>query len=271
VSNQALSTDSAAVFTSTVERGAIRYEAVEIRPVATELLISQSDLQRFDRPAADAAFPLEYAFHLLGDFRGKTVVDLGCGDGANVTILASLGARVIAVDPSYEELKQAAERLRANRVRDKATLIHSEGGRIPVADASVDRILCVAQLHNADCVGLARQIRRILKPGGISVFVAPLVGLRWLKGLKNHLRALDCGIDLQSSLTLEQAQSVSRAVGREGRRREFKLTSRVLECIGAQSLRTMRKSHELDAWILRRFAFARALASSLVWEARKES
>ena len=32
--------------------------------------------------AAHPPFALEYAFHLLGDVNGKTVLDLGCGTGS---------------------------------------------------------------------------------------------------------------------------------------------------------------------------------------------
>ena len=31
----------------------------------------------------DTSYSLEYAYHLLGDVAGKTVVDYGCGDGEN--------------------------------------------------------------------------------------------------------------------------------------------------------------------------------------------
>ncbi|HPL30401.1 MAG TPA: class I SAM-dependent methyltransferase, partial [Anaerolineae bacterium] len=41
-----------------------------------------------------------YALSLLGDVRGCTVIDLGCGRGSNSVLLAQRGAYVIACDIS---------------------------------------------------------------------------------------------------------------------------------------------------------------------------
>ena len=35
--------------------------------------------RRYENPPADTCFPLEYAYHLLGDPRDKTVLEYGCG------------------------------------------------------------------------------------------------------------------------------------------------------------------------------------------------
>jgi hypothetical protein len=74
----------------------------------------------------------------------------------------------------------------------------------------------------------------------------------------------------QRVLTPQEIEAASRAVGRPGRRREFMLTSQLLEHIGVRSALTIEKSYQVDAWILNRFAFARAFASTWVWEACKE-
>src|SRR5438552_18935790 len=86
---------------SEVERG--RSEAAHTRLVPT-------DVTPYLDPPADTPFPLRYAFYLLGDVRGKTVVDLGCGSGENLAPLLARGARVIAVDLS-QELVDVARKL----------------------------------------------------------------------------------------------------------------------------------------------------------------
>ena len=109
MSNHALSTDSEASPVSPAEREWIPYDTVEIRAIASELVIPQSDFRRLDCPSAEALFPLEYAFHLLGDFREKTVVDLGCGPGELTLSLSERwpGARVTGIDSSPEMIDKA--------------------------------------------------------------------------------------------------------------------------------------------------------------------
>jgi len=49
------------------------------------------NIARYLNPAPDAAFPLEYAFYLLGDVRGLTVLDYGCGAGATLCFWLPVG------------------------------------------------------------------------------------------------------------------------------------------------------------------------------------
>jgi predicted RNA methylase len=67
-----------------VERSA--FEASHINETA--LLADDEDLKRYMDPPADTCYPLEYAYHLLGDARGKLVLDYGCGDGIHTLTLA---------------------------------------------------------------------------------------------------------------------------------------------------------------------------------------
>lgn len=260
MSNTALQTKREHALTDVLDYELLHYDKIPVRAVVSDLAVRPSYLLEFDNPPADTAIPLAYAFHLLGDVHGKTVVDLGCGNGLNTVVLATLGARVIAVDDSERNLKVATKRICANGVAGRVTLVRSESGGIPVASGVVDRVLCADTLHRDGCILTARQIRRILKPGGAAVFVGRLAGFEWARTITGA-----------QSLTREDALRVSRAVGRGSCRREFMLTSRLLERIGLQSSEAMRRAHALDAWLLGRFAIARKAARALVWEARKES
>jgi len=232
------------------------FSKVTVRAVLSDLVIPQSYLRRMGDPQRETPFPLEYAFYLLGDFAGKTVIDLACGEGLNAVTLASLGAKVIAVDRSDENLRRTRERALANDVQDNIALFQSDPGNIPFVQGIVDSVLCVTKsLHN-EFLTVARQIRKILKPGGTAVFIAPLASVAWLRPLRSL-----------PGLTLQQAESISRAVGRCGRRREFSLTSRVLERARVR----WKKSRPVDTRILARFVFAPAFASTVVWEGLKEA
>ena len=71
---------------------------------------------RYLAPPQDTVYPLEYAFHLLGDINGKVVLEYGCGEGPNIVVLSRRGAKVIGVDISSEMLALAKQRMIANRV-----------------------------------------------------------------------------------------------------------------------------------------------------------
>jgi ubiquinone/menaquinone biosynthesis C-methylase UbiE len=58
------------------------------------------------------------ALHRLVDFRGKRVVEIGCGDGRLTWRYADLAAAVLALDPKPEEIDRAmARRPEALRAR----------------------------------------------------------------------------------------------------------------------------------------------------------
>src|SRR3972149_5538370 len=50
--------------------------------------------------------PGEDRLRLLGDIRGKKVIDMGCGGGQNAVALAKMGAKVTAVDFSCEQINR---------------------------------------------------------------------------------------------------------------------------------------------------------------------
>src|SRR5688500_8469656 len=68
------------------------------------LLMSAEMIARYYAPAETTPYALEYAYHLLGDVTGKTVLEFGCGDGMNTVMLAKRGAKVIAFDISADSL-----------------------------------------------------------------------------------------------------------------------------------------------------------------------
>jgi 2-polyprenyl-3-methyl-5-hydroxy-6-metoxy-1,4-benzoquinol methylase len=235
----------------------------------SSLVMPKWNIERYRRPSAATPFPLEFAFHLLGDIQDKTVLDLGCGDGLNTTILASLGANVVSVDISDKSLDVTYDRADANGVADRITPIHSDAADMPVEDASVDRVLCAAILHHVDVVGTARQIHRVLKPNGVAVFEEPMTGPEWVCAIKRWLPKNPAATDDECPLTLDQVRAVSDAVGRHGESRYFGVVARVTDRFGFSSMKALTRVHRLDAWLLKTVPNASAFASPLVWEARK--
>ncbi|HET7435893.1 MAG TPA: class I SAM-dependent methyltransferase [Thermoanaerobaculia bacterium] len=64
-------------------------------------------------------------FEHLGDLKGKTVLDIGCGSGPYIVEALRRGAaKVIGLDPAPRMLEIAAARLDAGKMRDRAELLH---------------------------------------------------------------------------------------------------------------------------------------------------
>src|SRR5580700_8485780 len=83
--------------------------------------LQQAQIDRYMNPPADTPYGLEYAFHLLGDVQGKTVIDLGCGTGENIIPLLKRGARVIGMDISPDMIAIARRRLQDANLEAKLT------------------------------------------------------------------------------------------------------------------------------------------------------
>jgi ubiquinone/menaquinone biosynthesis C-methylase UbiE len=102
----------------------------------------------------------------LGVVPSETVLDAGCGTG-NLTreLLARLSpaGRVVAVDFSPRMIERARRKVMDPRVR----WLIADVGRLPIPDASCDRILCFSLWpHLDDRDAAAAGFGRVLKPGG---------------------------------------------------------------------------------------------------------
>lgn len=107
---------------------------------------------------------------MLPDFRGKRVLDLGCGYGWHCEYAAEQGAAsVTGVDISEKMLAEARERTAHANVRYLRASI--EDACFP--PESFDVVLSSLALHYvADFGAVVRNVRRFLAPGGIFVFSA---------------------------------------------------------------------------------------------------
>lgn len=149
-----------------------QFEAAHTAP--ERLIASQWNISRYMNPPLDTAYPLEFAFAMLGDVSGKTILDFGCGSGENSLLLAHRGAHVIGVDISTALLSLASRRLALNGVGGKARFVVGSAHDLPLGDESVDAVLGIAILHHVDLQTAAREIKRVLRPGGRAIFQEPV-------------------------------------------------------------------------------------------------
>jgi SAM-dependent methyltransferase len=114
------------------------------------------------------------AFAALGDLRGKAALDYGCGHGMAAVAMARAGAGVTAFDLSPGYVGEARERAAANGV--SVECLAADGEELPFADASFDAVWGNAILHHLDLAKAGRELKRVLKPGGVAVFCEPWGG-----------------------------------------------------------------------------------------------
>jgi len=157
------------------ERAEVARSAVEASLTGDSLLrVSARTLARYARPPEDTAYPLEYAYHLLGDVRGQRVIDFGCGSGANSVLLANRGAHVWGVDISEDLLRLAKRRMEVTGRAREAEFIVASAHQLPFPDRSIDVVFGIAILHHLDLSVVSKEVRRVLRPGGRAIFQEPV-------------------------------------------------------------------------------------------------
>lgn len=103
------------------------------------------------------------------------VLDVGCGTGGTTAFLArSLGfTSLVACD-------FAAEALAFTAGRGLKRLVRASAERLPFRDGSFDLVLALDVLeHHDDDVAVARELRRVLRPGGLALATVPAWAALW--------------------------------------------------------------------------------------------
>jgi ubiquinone/menaquinone biosynthesis C-methylase UbiE len=103
---------------------------------------------------------------------GKTIADVGCGDGALVRHFARAGARAIGIEVSEGQLARA----RAQAGQGETYMVAS-GESLPFPNASVDAILYMKSFHHLPMPAMPAALieaARVLAPEGLLVAIEPL-------------------------------------------------------------------------------------------------
>jgi SAM-dependent methyltransferase len=238
----------------------------ELTSATTAERLSARTLERYRNPPAETWFPLEYAYHLLGNVEGKRVVDFGCGSGANSIHLALRGAAFAGLDISESLIRLAQRRLAANGVSRTARFVVGSAHDMPFESNSMDVVFGIAILHHLDLQLVAREVHRVLKPGGRAIFQEPvrnskLIG--FIRGLIPY-RAPDIS-PFERPLTDEELAGFARGFS------SFRTKAFTLPIVSAAMLipRVHRNPdwlYGVDARLLARVPFLRRYASIRVIE-----
>jgi SAM-dependent methyltransferase len=222
---------------------------------------------RYAAPPADTAYPLEYAYHLLGDVRGQEVLDFGCGTGGDSTLIAGRGARVTSMDISPDLLELAERRVELDGYGGRITTLVGSAHQIPLPDASVDVVWGHAILHHVDLALASREIHRVLRPGGRAVFSEPLRNSRVLAFLRKLIPYQSADVSpFERPLRQDEIEMFAAPFSRF-RSRSFRLPFVPLASLLARGAE--HRAYEIDRTLLRRFPALAYFATIVVFEVRK--
>lgn len=114
-------------------------------------------------------------FAILQDFLGDDLararaLDVGCASGGITTNLAPCVYHIVGIDLDQPAVKQADQ---ANHLPNLEFAIAS-GSQIPFFNESFDLLICAQVYEHVDHqAGLASEVWRVLRPGGVCLFSGP--------------------------------------------------------------------------------------------------
>lgn len=199
----------------------------------------------------------------LGD-----VVEICCGQADALGLVRERVRVGVGVDVSPVMLEAAAARL------PEMTFAQGDATRLPLADASFDRVVMSGGVHHvADRRGLFREVARVLRPGGCFVFREPLDDFAPWRWLRAAIYRLSPALDAETERPLRRGETEAplRAAGLalEGWRPcgllgfcafmngDVLVVNRVFGLVPGVE-RWVRASVRLDEWLLRLPGIGRA-------------
>ena len=108
----------------------------------------------------------EAELRVLGDVKGRDILELGCGAAQWSIALAKQGARPVGLDLSERQLEHA------RRLMEEAgvdfPLVHASAEAVPLPDRSFDIVFCdYGAMTFCDPYVTVPEAARLLRPGGV--------------------------------------------------------------------------------------------------------
>ena len=127
------------------------------------------EVYELENRAVDPDGVLEAAMRAVRDWRGGTVLDIGCGSGFHLPRFAADAARVVGVEP-HPPLVELARRRTAGMPH--VDVRRGTAQHLPAPDASVDVVHARwAYFFGPGCEPGLREVRRVLRRGGAAFVV----------------------------------------------------------------------------------------------------
>jgi ubiquinone/menaquinone biosynthesis C-methylase UbiE len=139
-------------------------------PCGTHFVPEYSDRRDFFRKYREFRYRTEWHIPVFAAFeqaRGKRVLEIGCGNGADGAMFATHGARYIGVDLTTEALRATSEHFAAEGLEGEFEEHNAE--QLGFDHACFDMVYSFGVLHHTpDPVAAVAEVHRVLKPGGVA-------------------------------------------------------------------------------------------------------
>ena len=98
---------------------------------------------------------------------GKTLLEIGCGDGRLTARLAGKAAAITAIDPDAVSIEAAGRNIGG------VNFLVGSGEKLDFADETFDIVLFGYSLHHQDGVKALSEARRVARPNGQILIIEP--------------------------------------------------------------------------------------------------
>ncbi len=113
---------------------------------------------------------IDYSYSIIGNLKGKKILEIGCGSGAQTLDFCKKGANVFAIDFSSKSVEMVKKRCKEYKI--DTSLMKTE--KLDFDSEQFDSVYLNSVLMYVNKEEVLKEIKRILKPGGKYVIVEPL-------------------------------------------------------------------------------------------------
>jgi SAM-dependent methyltransferase len=140
-----------------------------VKPRPSPNIWNTPELYELENRAADPHGRIIAAMQEIGDWAGRTVLDVGCGSGFHLPLWARTAERVVGVEPHPPLVALARRRTRS---LEHVTVLEGAAQSLPVPDASVDVVHARwAYFFGPGSEPGLRELARVVRRGGTAFVI----------------------------------------------------------------------------------------------------
>jgi SAM-dependent methyltransferase len=209
----------------------IEYQSARARKIAVTPT-SRDTIRRYSENRHWRLYRTEFLYKSLGDLKGKSLLDFGCGEGIDSVIYAALGAKVTGVDISAELIAAARQRAKLDGVEVEFVA----GDILQLNLPAYDVVVAGAVLHHVDLRVVLPRLLKCVKPGGLVAITEPAEPCGFMRLIRRLLPVPAEGSPDEHPLTPEELQFVKELL-RDCTWRYYDVLGRLSRYVQGQPLR----------------------------------